>query len=93
MLAFSANSLLAGERSPATQGRWLSALALFVYAAAFSFAYVTVSAATGALILFAAVQATMLSYAIARGERLNPLQVAGLAVSVAGFVALCWRPA
>ncbi len=41
-------------------GNWLSALALFGYAAAFSFAYNTLPAGTGALLLFGAVQATMI---------------------------------
>ena len=44
----------------ARAGNWLSAVALFVYAAAFSFAYNTLSAGTGALLLFGAVQATMI---------------------------------
>jgi hypothetical protein len=43
-------------------GNWTSAFALFVYAAGFSFAYRTLSAATGALLLFGAVQATMIGY-------------------------------
>src|SRR5207248_11407015 len=41
-------------------GNWISGLALFVYAAAFSFAYIDLSAGTGALLLFGAVQATMI---------------------------------
>jgi hypothetical protein len=41
-------------------GNWISALALLIYAAGFSFAYVAVAAGTGALLLFGAVQATML---------------------------------
>lgn len=51
-------------------GSWASAAALFVYAAGFSYAYVSLSAATGALLLFGAVQATMLGYGFWRGERL-----------------------
>lgn len=43
-------------------GNWLSAFALFMYAAGFSFAYVSLSAATGALLLFGAVQATMIGH-------------------------------
>ena len=67
-------------------GNWPSAVALFAYAAAFSFAYVSLSAATGALLLFAAVQATMISYGIARGERLGGTQLVGLAMALAGAV-------
>ena len=52
-------------------GNWGSALALVAYAVAFSLAYVGLSAATGALLLFGAVQATMIGVAIRRGERLH----------------------
>ncbi|MDP2033386.1 MAG: DMT family transporter [Polaromonas sp.] len=76
--------------SPGVQGQgdWLSAGALFAYAAGFSFAYISMSAATGALLLFGAVQATMILYGIARGERLHGRQWLGLAVALAGLVAL-----
>src|SRR5437868_8355364 len=46
------------KRTGRNAGTWLAAVALFVYAAAFSFAYVTLSARTGALLLYSAVQAT-----------------------------------
>jgi drug/metabolite transporter (DMT)-like permease len=65
-----------------------SALALFVYAAAFSFAYLSMTAATGALLLFGAVQATMIAWGLYRGERLQTLQLAGFALAVAGLVVL-----
>jgi drug/metabolite transporter (DMT)-like permease len=61
------------------------ALALFGYAAFFSFAYNHVTAATGALLLFGAVQATMLVGAMLKGERLSRIQWAGLAVAVSGL--------
>ena len=67
-------------------GDWASALALFVYAAAFSFAYARLSAAVGALILFGAVQATMIGYGLFTGERLRPRQVLGLGLAGGGFV-------
>lgn len=69
-------------------GRWPSALALFAYAAAFSFAYRDLSAATGALLLFGAVQATMIGHGLARGERLAPRQWLGVAMALAGLVVL-----
>ena len=69
-------------------GNWLSAFALFAYAAAFSFAYVSMSAATGALLLFGSVQATMIGYGVWRGERLRTLQWAGIALALAGLVTL-----
>ncbi|MBP0590052.1 DMT family transporter [Paraburkholderia sp. LEh10] len=69
-------------------GNWASAFALFVYAAAFSFAYVSLAAGTGALLLFGAVQATMIGYGLARGEHLRALQWIGLACALAGLVGL-----
>ncbi len=68
-------------------GDWLSAAALFAYAASFSFAYIGLSAGAGALLLFGAVQITMISYGLAVGERLDTLQVAGAA---AAFLGLVW---
>jgi drug/metabolite transporter (DMT)-like permease len=69
-------------------GNAWSAAALFAYAAAFSFAYVSMSAATGALLLFGSVQATMIGYGVFQGERLRAPQLAGLALALAGLVAL-----
>ncbi len=71
-----------------TAGNWLSALALFAYAAAFSFAYVSLSAGTGALLLFGAVQATMILWGLHKGEALCGIQIAGLIVALAGLVTL-----
>jgi drug/metabolite transporter (DMT)-like permease len=70
------------------RGNWLSALALFVYAAGFSFAYVSLPAATGALLLFGAVQATMIVHGIWAGERMQKLQLLGLVLALAGLVGL-----
>lgn len=72
----------------AGQGSWLSALALFAYAASFSFAYSDLSAATGALLLFGAVQATMIGYGFVKGERLRTIQLAGLLIALGGFMYL-----
>ena len=69
-------------------GNWPSAFALFAYAAGFSFAYISLPAATGALLLFGSVQATMIGYGLWSGERLRPLQIAGLVVALCGLVAL-----
>jgi len=74
--------------SNALAGSWTQAFSLFAYAAAFSFAYVSLSAGTGALILFGAVQATMILYGLLRGERFTPLQTAGLLLALGGLVAL-----
>jgi len=84
--------LLVRLRSNAASGRgsWGSALALFGYALGFSLAYRSLSAATGALLLFGAVQVTMVSVALARGETLGPMQWAGLVLALAGLAALLW---
>jgi drug/metabolite transporter (DMT)-like permease len=69
-------------------GSWGSAAALFAYAAAFSFAYLRIGAGAGALLLFGAVQATMLAWALRGGERLRWPEWAGLLAAVAGLAAL-----
>lgn len=69
-------------------GDWLSALALFVYAIAFSLAYLRLGAAAGALILFAAVQCTMISWGIWRTDRPAPLEFVGLTIAFGAFVYL-----
>ncbi len=70
------------------KGSWRSACALFIYAAGFSYAYLSLSAATGALLLFGAVQATMIGYGMWTGERLRRLQLAGLILAFAGLLGL-----
>jgi len=69
-------------------GNWPSACALFVYAAGFSFAYLSLPAASGALLLFGAVQATMIGYGIWAGERLLKLQFVGLLLALGGLLGL-----
>jgi drug/metabolite transporter (DMT)-like permease len=69
-------------------GSWLSALALFAYAAGFSFAYISLPAGTGALLLFGAVQATMIGYGLWAGERLQKRQAAGFMFALGGLVGL-----
>ena len=69
-------------------GSWPSAVALFIYASAFSFAYVKLTTGTGALLLFGAVQATMITVGVLRGERLTALQGGGLLFAYVGLVAL-----
>lgn len=75
-----------GSKDPA--GSWLSALALFVYAAGFSFAYLKLPTAVGALILFGAVQATMIGHGLWSGERMRGWQVLGLCTALAALVNL-----
>lgn len=79
--------LIRGTARPGN-GNWRSALALFAYAAGFSFSYVHLTAAAGALILFGAVQTTMIGYGLWSGERMRALQVAGLILACSGLVGL-----
>jgi drug/metabolite transporter (DMT)-like permease len=73
---------------PMQGGSWLAALMLFSYAAFFSFAYREMSAATGALLLFGAVQMTMMGFGLFSGERLGALKIAGLLIALGGLIAL-----
>jgi len=70
------------------RGNWVSAFFLFGYAICFSFAYVGLTTATGALILFGMVQATMIISALVSGERPKILEWLGLILSLAGLVYL-----
>jgi drug/metabolite transporter (DMT)-like permease len=67
---------------------WRSGFLLFAYAICFSLAYVTLTAATGALILFPVVQTTIVAGAIVSGERLRPLEWCGLVLALGGLVYL-----
>lgn len=78
----------AGAHKGTLQGSWPSSIALVVYAAGFSFAYVSLSAGTGALLLFGAVQATMILWGLRKGERLDAMEIAGIAVALIGLVVL-----
>lgn len=74
----------------APAGSWPGALALFIYAIAFSYAYLQLDAGLGALFLFGAVQLSMTGWGLFRGERLTAWQWLGLAMAVGGLVALLW---
>lgn len=63
-----------------------AAVALFVYIVCFSFAYLSLSSGTGALILFGAVQVTMLAWGIRSGERLRSIAWLGYLIAIAGLV-------
>ena len=73
---------------PKQRGSWTSAFALFLYAITFSFAYISLNAGSGALILFASVQATMIIFAIWKGERLRLMGSLGLFLALAGLTYL-----
>ncbi|HRI03821.1 MAG TPA: DMT family transporter [Pyrinomonadaceae bacterium] len=79
---------LLNSRVSAFSGNWPSALLLFAYAICFSFAYLGLTAGTGALILFGSVQMTMIAVTLFRGERPRPLEWLGLAAAVSGLVYL-----
>ena len=71
--------------SPRPHGGWTSALALFLYAVCFSYAYVSIGAGTGALILFGAVQGTMIAIGIRSGERPATVEWVGWSIALAGL--------
>ncbi|MGJ8679029.1 DMT family transporter [Paraglaciecola sp.] len=67
-------------------GSWTGALFLLVYAVGFSYAYVTLDTATGALVLFACVQFTMLFKNWRAGNTLNRFEQLGIMLSLCGFI-------
>jgi len=78
----------AGSRGAHRAGSWPSATALVGYALAFSLAYVRLDAGIGALLLFGAVQLTIIAIALYRGERAGGPEWAGLGAAVAGLLYL-----
>ncbi|MGP4973111.1 DMT family transporter [Psychrobacter alimentarius] len=70
------------------KGSWLSSFTLVIYALCFSIAYVELDTGTGALILFSAVQLTMIGWGIYKKEQLSVLQWTAFIVAVAGFIYL-----
>ncbi|MGH7585214.1 MAG: DMT family transporter [Gemmatimonadales bacterium] len=80
--------VLAGGQRPTERGTWRGAFWLALYALPFSFAYLALSTGAGALILFGAVQLTMIGTGIARGERPTGREWVGLGVAVVGLLAL-----
>ncbi len=70
------------------KGSWPSALALFIYAGGFSYAYISLDTGMGALLLFGAVQATMIGHGLWQGERFTPGQLLGLLLALGGLVGL-----
>ncbi|MDQ6962174.1 MAG: DMT family transporter [Mariprofundaceae bacterium] len=71
-------------------GSWWAALTLFLYAVTFSFAYVTLDTGTGALVLFGAVQLTMIIASIINGNKLHISEWLGIAISFTGLVYLVY---
>ncbi len=83
------SALISQPRPPGeSAGSWRSSIALFLYAMAFSLAYVSLETGMGALILFGSVQATMIGVALWRGERPKLQEWLGLAIAMGGLVYL-----
>lgn len=76
------------DASKKSKGSWLNATWLFVYALTFSYAYIQLDTATGALVLFATVQVTMLLTRVLKGHLLSRAELIGLILAIAGFVFL-----
>jgi drug/metabolite transporter (DMT)-like permease len=70
------------------KGSWFSSSMLFLYAITFSFAYISLDTGTGALIMFGAVQITMISISIINGNRLHLSEWIGVVIAFLGFVYL-----
>lgn len=71
-----------------SKGNWLVSSMLFIYAASFSYAYKSLDTGTGALILFGAVQITIILFAIIQGNILNNKEWMGVFISLFGFIYL-----
>ena len=67
-------------------GSWISAAALFVYAVCFSYAYISLSAGAGALILFGCVQATMIATGLWSGDRPGIGEWLGWTIATGGLI-------
>ena len=75
-----------GPAGPQEHGSWISAIWLAGYAVGFTLAYVRIGAGVGALLLFGAVQTTMIGVGVIRGERPHVLDWIGFALAMAGLV-------
>jgi drug/metabolite transporter (DMT)-like permease len=87
-LVLGALARFSGERTSGDRRAWASAITLFLYAIAFSVAYVRISASVGALLLFTAVQFTMIGGGLLAGERPKTLEWFGLSLSICGLIVL-----
>lgn len=77
-----------GKASYEKSGSWLSGFMLFLYALLFSYAYISIDTATGALILFGAVQMTLAVVNLLKGNRLSAGEIVGVLFALAGFTYL-----
>ena len=81
-------ALMLRSGKPQAKPDWRSVITLYLYMVFFSFAYLSLSAGTGALVLFGAVQLTMFIVALRSGEHFSPLSWVGLVLAIAGLVYL-----
>lgn len=72
----------------AIAGNWAGAACLFIYASTFSYAYISLDTGVGALLLFGAVQVSMIVYGLCTGERFNRMTSCGLLIALAGLIML-----
>ncbi|MEM9055104.1 MAG: DMT family transporter [Pseudomonadota bacterium] len=79
-------ALLCLIQSRRLSGSWAGGLSLLTYAVFFSYAYLALPAGTGAIILFAVVQITMLGWGLIHGEQLSALQWSGFALALAALI-------
>ena len=81
-------NIKAPSKSEQANGSWLSAFMLFAYAALFSYAYVSIDTATGALVLFGSVQIALIVISLIKGHKLKLGEYAGVLLALSGFVYL-----
>jgi drug/metabolite transporter (DMT)-like permease len=81
-------ALLVKPERAFSSGSWTGALCLLTYVVFFSYAYLSLDAGTGALILFAIVQIVMIGSGIRHGERLTTPQWVGTGTACLGLVFL-----
>lgn len=75
---------------PAPVRHWGGGLSLAVYMIGFSWAYLTLGAGLGALILFGVVQLVMFGWAVAQGQRVPPMRWVGAVIAFGGLIFLLW---
>ncbi|HEY9018543.1 DMT family transporter [Thiomicrospira sp.] len=78
------------EMNQVSKGSWRAAMILFIYAITFSYGYIEISTATGALLLAAVVQLTMIGYALRAGDRLHGAEWVGVALALIGLAYLVY---
>jgi drug/metabolite transporter (DMT)-like permease len=81
-------SVTRNTKSTSTKGSWTASFMLFLYATTFSYAYISLETATGALILFGSVQITMILLSLITGTRLHVSEWAGVVIAFTGFIYL-----